>query len=354
MTEHSAAIGRSRIFVETLRWIDRLAKNDATVLLTGESGTGKEILARRIHEQSARAGKPFIPVNCSAIPAELTASMFFGHMKGSFTGASESHAGYFEQADGGTLLLDEIGDMPPQQQVQLLRVLEDGVIRRVGGTRDIKVDVRVIAATNADIDAAIENGSFRDDLFFRLNVGRVTVPPLRERGDDVILLAQHFLDRYAPELGVERPRLGTAAAEALINHPWPGNVRELIGRIRQAVLMCEGAEITPADLGLRPCDDTAGHTTASPASAAAASRVAHGGGTAGNGATPLFSRSLTDQVDRNQLTKVIVDSGYNLSQAARDLGVSRPTLYKLMRRHRLRRDNMLEWMSPDRDRRLSA
>ncbi|MEQ9814984.1 MAG: sigma-54 dependent transcriptional regulator [Azospirillaceae bacterium] len=349
MTDYSAAIGRSRIFVETLRWIDRLAKNDATVLLTGESGTGKEILARRIHEKSARADKAFIPVNCSAIPAELTASMFFGHVKGSFTGASENHTGYFEQADGGTLLLDEIGDMPPQQQVQLLRVLEDGVIRRVGGTKDIKVDVRVIAATNADIDAAIEAGSFRDDLFFRLNVGRVNVPPLREREDDVIMLAHHFLDRYAPELGVARPRLGGEAESALLAHGWPGNVRELIGRIRQAVLMCENGEISPADLGLRP-----GGTTARSPSSRTAPHPANGMESAGSGATPLFSRSLSDQVDRNQLTKVIVDSGYNLSQAARDLGVSRPTLYKLMRKHRLRRDNMLEWMSPDRDRRLYA
>jgi DNA-binding NtrC family response regulator len=216
---------------------------NTSVLLLGESGTGKELVARAIHFESSRSRAPFVPVNCVAIPSELAESILFGHVKGAFTGATSDRKGCFELADGGTLFLDEIGDMPPSLQVKLLRVLEDGQVQAVGGSHSVKVDVRVIAATNADLDTNIANGSFRQDLYFRLARYTLTTPPLRGRLEDVPLLASHFLRMFAAEMGIKAPSVSLEACQALQAHPFPGNVREFRNVIERALIESGGGPI---------------------------------------------------------------------------------------------------------------
>jgi DNA-binding NtrC family response regulator len=244
-------IGRSRTIAKILTDVNRLqTTGTVSVLIQGESGTGKELIARAIHFGGPRAKRPFIAVNCSAVPKELAESEFFGHTKGAFTGANTDKKGYFELADGGTLFLDEIGDMPLELQAKLLRVLEDGVVTPIGERRDKKVDVRVLAATNIDLQTKIATATFRNDLYYRLAEFPVDVPPLRDRREDIPLLASHFMSLYAAEMGVEKPQLSSDASAALAEYPFPGNVRELKNIIVRALLESEGEPIKPEHLHL--------------------------------------------------------------------------------------------------------
>jgi len=243
-------IGQAPAMQEVFRAIGRLSRSSMTVLITGESGTGKELIARALHEHSPRSGKPFIALNTSAIASELLESELFGHEKGAFTGANERRIGRFEQADGGTLFLDEIGDMSPGLQTRLLRVLAEGEFYRVGGQVSIRVDVRVIAATHQDLEAAGKSGVFREDLYHRLNVMNVHAPPLRERREDIPLLLRFYLDKAAEELSVSAKSLSPQASELLCNYDWPGNVREVVNVCRRMTVLAVGSEIVPEDVSL--------------------------------------------------------------------------------------------------------
>ena len=234
----------------TLTRCDRVATTDTSILITGESGVGKEIIARRIHDSSKRVGGPYIALNCAAIPESLLESILFGHEKGSFTGATKVQTGKFEQANGGTLFLDEIGEMPIQLQAKLLRVLQDKIVERLGSAESVKADVRVIAATNLNLQDQVKKGKFRDDLYFRLAVFPILVPELRNRQEDIIPLAEFFLSRYRINLGRESIQLGPDAKKFLQSYSWPGNVRELENTIQRSVLLCDGDVITIADLEL--------------------------------------------------------------------------------------------------------
>ena len=255
-------IGQAPAMQEVFRAIGRLSRSSMTVLITGESGTGKELVARALHDNSPRAGKSFIALNTSAITPELLESELFGHEKGAFTGASERRIGRFEQADGGTLFLDEIGDMSVELQTRLLRVLAESEFFRVGGQKPVRVDVRVIAATNQDLSEAVDAGKFREDLFHRLNVMRIDVPPLRNRKEDITALAETYLKQAARELDVQPKTLSIAASGIMMEYGWPGNVRELVNMCRRLTVSAAGAEITTADFpsefgrfGLRSSDD---------------------------------------------------------------------------------------------------
>jgi two-component system nitrogen regulation response regulator GlnG len=241
-------IGEAPAMQEVFRAIGRLAGSNLSVLINGESGTGKELVARALHNHSPRADKPFIAINIAAIPGELLESELFGHEKGAFTGATGQRKGRFEQANGGTLFLDEIGDMPPGLQTRLLRVLQDGKFYRVGGHEQIETDVRIVAATNQNLESRVKDGRFREDLFHRLNVIRVHLPALRERREDIALLARHFLKRAAAELGVEPKQLAVEAEAHLVRLPWPGNVRQLENTCRWLTVMAPGQAIRVEDL----------------------------------------------------------------------------------------------------------
>ena len=244
-------IGRSASLAAVFRILDKVAPTDSTVLVTGESGTGKELLVRALHEASPRVDRPFVPVNCGAIPRDLLESELFGHEKGAFTHALRSRPGRFELADGGTIFLDEIGEMDPGLQVKILRVLQEKEIERVGGTGCRKVDVRIVAATNRDLEAAVAAGTFREDLYYRLNVIPIHLPPLRERGQDILLLARHFLDRFCRRK--ERPslELSPVVQRVLLAYAWPGNVRELENIMERLSVLVDGHVVVPDDLPAR-------------------------------------------------------------------------------------------------------
>jgi DNA-binding NtrC family response regulator len=307
-------VGRSRLVREVLANIERLQAFPGTnVLITGESGTGKELIARAVHHSSSRARGPFVPVNCVAIPAELAESMLFGHMKGSFTGAVSDRKGCFELADGGTLFLDEIGDMPSGLQAKLLRVLEDGEITPVGAARSRKVDVRVVAATNAELDEKIAAGEFRQDLYFRLARYTVEMPPLRERIEDVPLLAAHFLGVFADEMGMPRPELTPAALAQLSAHAFPGNVRELKNIIERALIESRGRAIEPAHLRL---------VSTPPRRAPIIGDVA---------AAPLPATPLPlnlEAAEQALIQRALAETEGNVAEAARLLGVNRSRIYR--------------------------
>ncbi|MBI5848415.1 MAG: sigma-54-dependent Fis family transcriptional regulator [Nitrospirae bacterium] len=233
-------IGQSKTVLSLIEEIKKLADAKSNVLLLGDTGTGKELFARSIHYSSSRKDKPFIPINCSAIPDNLLESELFGYMKGAFTGAVSNKRGLFEEADGGTIFLDEIGDLSQQLQAKLLRVIDDREIRPLGGVQSKRVDIRLITATNRDLAKTVAEGSFREDLFYRINVIRLELPPLRERKDDILVLARHFLEKYAQEIGREVRRIDDAAAKILVEYHWPGNVRELQNIIERAVLITDG------------------------------------------------------------------------------------------------------------------
>ncbi|HWV39501.1 MAG TPA: sigma-54 dependent transcriptional regulator [Vulgatibacter sp.] len=250
--EERGFIGQSAVMREVFSLVEKVAPSKASVVITGESGTGKEMVARAVHRLSPRADKPFVAINCSAIPASLMESEIFGHERGAFTGADQRRLGCFELADGGTIFLDEVGELPVELQAKFLRVLEEERLRRLGGKAEIAVDVRVICATNRDLKKQIRAGRFREDLYFRLNVFNLHLPPLKERVEDIPLLAQHFVEKFAAEAGKKVQGFSADALEALRNYGWPGNVRELRNSIERAVILCDGdlvrREDLPADL----------------------------------------------------------------------------------------------------------
>jgi two-component system NtrC family response regulator len=290
------------------RTIERVAPTNVTLLLLGESGTGKELLAHAVHELSPRAGEPFIAINCGAIPETLLESELFGYEKGSFTGAAKQSVGKIESANHGTLFLDEIGDLPQPLQVKLLRFLQEQTVERIGGRAPIQVDVRVVSATNVAIEERVERGTFRGDLFFRLNAVSVRIPPLRERGSDAMLLARFFLNRFNRELNRNLRGFSEAAVAAIGSHAWPGNVRELENRVRRAVVMADGRFIDAPDLELAPAAMTA---------------------------LDFDLRSARLRADREVLLRALAHSNNRLSATAKLLGVSRPTLYGLLEQHDL-------------------
>jgi two-component system NtrC family response regulator len=301
-------IASSPEMLRVLRNIERMAPTDVAVLLRGESGTGKELLARAVHKLSARAREPFVPINCAAIPETLLESELFGHEKGAFTGALKQTIGRIESADRGTLFLDEIGDVPLPMQVKLLRFLQDQVVERIGGRNPVQVDVRIVCATNQDLNLMIAEGRFREDLYYRLNEVTVQVPPLRERAADVVVMASFFLSRFAAEYGRLVRGFSASALAALRDHPWPGNVRELENRIKRAVVMTDGPLLSAADLGLTP---------------------------PGEDTQSLTIRDARARAEREVLQLALAQAGSNLSKAAKLLGISRPTLYDLMQQHRI-------------------
>jgi len=265
-------VGRSPAMAGVFEAVDLLSRNEMSAILVGESGVGKEVVARTIHELSRRREKPFVAVNTAAIPEALIESELFGHERGAFTGAVGARAGCFEQADGGTLLLDELGEMPPALQPRLLRVLDDGRLRRLGGSREIPFDARVIAATNRGIDDLLESGTLRDDLLFRLNVFTVAIPPLRDRIEDLPLLAQHFIGTFNEKHGTEVEGMREATLERLQAYDWPGNVREFRNVLERAAILCREGWIEPSHLPPRVADEGRRHEFPSPISVPAASR----------------------------------------------------------------------------------
>ena len=305
-------VGQSKTIRKILQDIQRLHNFGATsVLMTGESGTGKELIARGIHYGGPRAGGPFVPVNCVAIPEELAESMFFGHVKGSFTGATADRKGYFELAHGGTLFLDEIGDMPLVLQAKLLRVLEDGIVTPVGASAGKAVDVRILAATNVDLHAKIAGGGFRQDLYFRLARFTVLTPPLRERREDVALLAAHFLNLFATEMGIKAPRLGAEALAALEDYHFPGNVRELKNVIERALIESGGGEIRPGHLHFIPVGGEAPPSVKQNKTSAVA-------------ALPLN----LEEAENLLIQRALAQTNGNIAEAARLLGVHRTRIYR--------------------------
>jgi two-component system nitrogen regulation response regulator NtrX len=306
--------------------IRRAAPTNATVLITGESGVGKELVARAIHRNSLRRDETFVQVNCAAIPEELIESELFGHEKGSFTGATEKQIGKFELAHKGTIFLDEVGDMSLRTQAKVLRVLQEGEVERIGSQKTIQVDVRVIAATNKNLEQEIEKGRFREDLYFRLSVLPIRVPPLRERPEDLALLVEHFVKQFGAENNFRPKTFTPAAMEALRRHAWRGNVRELRNVIERLLIMVEGDEIGPehlADVLRRPAalpSDDAAVPLAAAASGAGAS-------TGGN-STPGTLRDFKEGAERAFLVQKLRDNAWNISATAAAIGTPRSNLYK--------------------------
>jgi len=296
-------LGTSLPMQDVFATIRRVATTEVPILVAGESGTGKELAARAIHRLSARKAGPFVAINCGAIPETLLESELFGHEKGAFTGAHLQRRGRIEGAQNGTLFLDEIGDLPLLLQVKLLRFLQEHVIERVGGREAIPVEVRVIAATNVDLKKALSEGRFREDLYYRLGVVEITVPPLREREGDIVLLATLFLQRYAAETKKKVAKLSQPTLRALEAYHWPGNVRELENRIKRAVIMAEGANISAADLELPDPQEKQG-----------GKRL----------------KEAREALERDLVQRALTRNKGNLTQAAAELGISRPTLYELM------------------------
>jgi Nif-specific regulatory protein len=305
-------IGSSSPFRATLKLADRVAPTHATVLLVGETGTGKEVLAKYIHNESPRADQAFVAVNCAALPETLLESELFGHEKGAFTGAFAQHIGRFELADNGTLFLDEIGDISASTQVKLLRLLQERAFTRVGGTQTISCDVRVIAATNRDLKGAIAAGKFRDDLYYRLNVFPIELPPLRDRRVDIPDLATHFTQLASTELGVARRCVSSEALAVLSTYDWPGNIRELANVIERAVLLCDGLELLPSHLP---------------------HEITHYDGRASAPTDP----TLRGQ-ERAMIVQALQEHHWNQSQAARALGISRDNLRYRLKKYNITRD----------------
>jgi two-component system NtrC family response regulator len=307
-------LGTSGPMQQVFNSVRKVATSDAPVLVLGESGTGKEMVALAIHRRSSRKDGPFVAINCSAIPETLLESELFGHEKGAFTGAHVQRKGRIETAAGGTLFLDEIGELPPLLQVKLLRFLQEGTIERVGGRQEIRVDTRVLAATNVDLKKAIADSRFREDLFYRLAVVVINLPALRDRNDDIHLVAQEFLRRSAAKNAREGLSFGPDALRALVRHRWPGNVRELENRVKRAVIMAEGKRLTAADLELATSAGTQPHASL---------------------------KEARESVEREMVLRALNRSGGKIAAAAAELGISRPTLYELMEKldiHRPERD----------------
>jgi two-component system, NtrC family, response regulator AtoC len=301
-------LGESPVMRRVHELLNRIAEADSSVLITGESGTGKEVVAKALHRRGRRSEQPFVAVNCAAMPETLLESELFGHARGAFTDARSAHTGLFVQADGGTLFLDEIGDLPLTLQPKLLRALQERTVRPVGGTEEVPFDVRLIASTNRDLETAVEEGRFREDLFFRINVIHVTLPPLRARGTDVLLLAQHFLAHYAAAAGKRVTGLTPVAAERLLSYTWPGNVRELRNCMERAVALTQYEQLTVDDLPEKIQAYRRSHVLV--ASDNPAELV------------PL------EEVERRYIVRVMEAVGGNKTLAAQVLGIGRKTLYR--------------------------
>jgi two-component system, NtrC family, response regulator len=308
--EQWGMVGACREMKEVFATIRKVAASNAPILITGESGTGKELVAGAIHQASLRSRAPFVAINCGAIPENLLESELFGHEKGAFTGAHITVQGKLQYAQKGTLFLDEIGELPVSLQVKLLRFLQEGTIQRVGGREEISIDARTTCATNVDIDKAISEGRFREDLYYRIGVINIKLPPLRERDDDILLLAESFLKVYAAENRKKALKFSAGASAFLRRHNWPGNVRELRNRVQRAVIMCDGSTITPVDLG---CN-------------------AEAAGMFSTKADRPSLREAREQMEREMIVAAMARQSGNVLKAAEDLGVSRPTLYDLMRK----------------------
>ena len=304
-------IGQSPVMQNVFATVRKVAETEVPVLILGESGTGKELIANAIHNRSTRKKGPFVAINCAAIPETLLESELFGHEKGSFSGATSQRRGKFEYAKGGTLFLDEIGDLVPELQVKILRFLQEKVVERVGGREEIHVDARVIAATHQDLEAAVKAGRFREDLYFRLAVVRLLLPPLRDRGNDVIELAQHLAKSYCRDMKKPPIRFSKPALDAMRQHPWPGNVRELQNRVQRGLVLSDGKMISPADLELGALPN-------------------------GQENTPGTLKEARQEFERDIIARALRDNDGNISKTARAIGISRPTLYELMERHGLR------------------
>jgi two-component system, NtrC family, response regulator PilR len=308
-------LGSSPAMESVRAMVARVARSQAPVHIVGDSGTGKELVARLIHDTGPRNGMPFVPVNCGAIPSELMESELFGHVKGSFTGAGADKEGLIRSAEGGTLLLDEIAELPLQMQVKLLRVIQERAVRPVGDTREIPVDVRFLSATHQDLGKLVADGRFREDLYYRINVIELQVPPLRARGDDILELARHILAKLAPRVGISVPELSSAACEALLAHAFPGNVRELENTLERALALCEGGRIEAGDIQLR-----------APAGATGREPDFQGGRAAAPGAViRREDGDLGDQLEdleRAAILRALEQTRYNRTQAAKLLGIS--------------------------------
>jgi DNA-binding NtrC family response regulator len=314
-------VGSSAAMRRVYDQIEKVLESEITVFIAGESGTGKELVAKAIHYASLRSDGPFIDVNCAAIPEGLQESELFGHEKGAFTGAVATHPGKFEQASGGTIFLDEVGEMSPSAQARLLRVLQERVLQRVGGTQTIELDVRVISASNRDLATMVEEGPFRQDLFYRLVVFPITLPPLRDRREDIPLLVEHFLEKYARDAGKRVTRVEARAMEAMASHGWPGNVRELENVIHRTLLVSSGLELTFDDLppGIGGDQVAAGET----------GRKAADSGV-GSGTFNL------EELEREAIVRAMENNRGNLSDVARQLGIGRSTLYRKLEQYGLR------------------
>ena len=291
------------------RSVERIAPSDATVLLLGESGTGKELLARALHRLSRRSSKRFVAINCAAIPENLLESELFGYEKGAYTGAHKQTRGKIEFADGGTFLLDEVGDLSPALQAKMLRFLQERVVERVGGREEISVDVRIVCATHRNLKKMIEEGRFREDLYYRLSEIVLSIPPLRERRGDAVLLARAFMSKFSEQEGRSIRGFKQEALDAIDAYAWPGNVREMENYVKRAVIMAEGAHIDAADLGLEAAHEKS---------------------------EPLNLRQVRDEAERMAVVKMLSRVDGNIAEAAQLLGVSRPTLYDLIKRHGLK------------------
>jgi two-component system response regulator AtoC len=314
-------VGSSRAMQDVLRLIDRVGPTDSTVLILGESGTGKELVAEAIHENSARCDGPFVKLNCAAIPETLLESELFGHEKGAFTGALGRKPGKFEQADHGTLLLDEIGDMTLATQAKILRALQERELQRVGGTQTITVDVRILASTNKDLERAVREGAFRDDLYFRLNAVTIAVPPLRDRREEIPQLADHFLTEANARIGRSITRLAPEALAALVEYGWPGNVRELRNTIERAVVVNDGDVLTLSSLPppIRPLDPPIGT----------------GGEDRWGALQHLSLDERVAQLERALVVDALARAGGVQAAAARLLGVTERSVWHLVKKHRI-------------------
>jgi nitrogen regulation protein NR(I) len=327
-----AIVGRSPVMQQLYKAIGRVASTDATVLIRGESGTGKELVARAIYQHSQRSEMPLVVVNCAAIPETLLESELFGYERGAFTGAATRRVGKFEQAVGGTMFLDEIGDIPLMVQAKILRVLQDGTFQRLGGNETLRSDARVLCATNRDLERAIAAGTFREDLYHRLNVVTLQIAPLRQRRDDIPALVDYFMSRYARAAGIERPPLAQSARDALVNHSWPGNVRELEHLIQRLMIFTGGHTIQTHDLpwALRidphaPADEVNSSSEEQWLSLIRAHLTAN----AGNHAC----EELLEKVERLLIVEALRRSQGNQTHAARLLGLPRPTLHARMQKY---------------------
>ncbi|NOY76638.1 MAG: sigma-54-dependent Fis family transcriptional regulator [Calditrichaeota bacterium] len=302
-------IGETPQMKRVLDLVRTVAQTDSTVLIRGESGTGKELIARAVHFNSPRRNRPLISINCGAFSESLLESELFGYEKGAFTGATKQYKGKIEIAEGGTLFLDEIGDISPKTQLNLLRVLETKKLTRLGGEKEIAVDFRLITATNRDLEEAIREGKFREDLYYRLNVFTIFLPPLRERSGDIPLLANHFLKKYAAAIHKNIESISPSAMDLLMNYPWPGNIRELENAIERAVVICKGNQIEPEHLPLQQTAKTFG-----------------------------FSQQALEAVEKEHIQRILQRTGWNVTQAAKILKIDRVTLYNKIKRYGFKRE----------------